>query len=371
MIAMLVFGFELSAKATGQEDWQTISNRWAPVSVDAIQESAKKGDVSAQYYLAIEYIDGDRGIAKDPAEAFTWMELAAQQGMARAQRKLGFMYENGFGVLPDYAKAAKFISEAAEQGDAMAQNNLGWLYSQGQGVPENIHEALKWYQKSADQGEALAEENLAWMYAQGVYGPLPNTNGQGARAQILCGGIGPDHELAEKWMRKAVDLNSSEGQCKLGDLLISEVTSNGFQDATSFPAAGEWYAKAAEQGNAKAEFKLAEMYNFGQLGDDQRSNCIPCILKQPHRETRKLRRKSVSCHNIIQTVICSSRLITFKHFCRVRKTAIWRRNTNWPGDIRQVSEFPKMKKKLLSGCKKQQNNRLIVPSLVTHDIIWE
>lgn len=277
MIAMLDIGCKLPANAAGQEDWQTISNRWAPVSIDAIQDSAKKGDVTAQYYLAIAYASGDR-VSNDPAEAFTWMQLAARQGMARAQRKLGQMYENGYGVLQDYTEAAKFYREGAEQGDAMAQNNLGWLYSQGTGVPKDVKEALKWYQKSAGQGESLAEENLAWMYAQGVYGPV-TAFGQGADAQIRSGGIAPDHQLAEQWMRKAVDLNSPDGQCKFGDLLYAEVNSNGVQDTTSFPAAAEWYAKSAEQGYTKAEFELAEMYNTGKLGDDQRSNCISWYLK--------------------------------------------------------------------------------------------
>jgi len=37
--------------------------------------------------------------------------------------------------------------------------------------------------------------------------------------------------------------------------------------------------EAAEQGHAKAQYQLAEMYNTGELGDDQRSNCIPWFLK--------------------------------------------------------------------------------------------
>ena len=40
-----------------------------------------------------------------------------------------------------------------------------------------------------------------------------------------------------------------------------------------------WFRKAAEQGYDKAQYQLAEMYNNGQLGDNQRSNCIPWYLK--------------------------------------------------------------------------------------------
>jgi uncharacterized protein len=280
-----------------QESWETISNRWGSVPLEKIKQTAEHGDVTAQYYLAIAYFDGN-GVAKDQYEAFKWMKPVAGQGMARAQRKLGWMlqsglgvepnvneavgwyrkaaeqgdaqaqmnlgwvYENGVGVPQDYAEAAGFYRQAAEQGHAMAQNNLGWLYKNGSGVPANWTEALKWFQKSADQGEPLGEENLAWLYAQGSRDEFD-----------------PNHELAEMWMRKAVDLNSADGQFKLGNLLYSEFTKDGHQDTNGFPAAAKWFGKAAEQGSAKAQYQLAVMHHAGELGADQRSKCIPWFLK--------------------------------------------------------------------------------------------
>jgi TPR repeat protein len=298
--------------ASIQESWETISNRWHSVPLEKIKQAAETNEFTAQYYLANEYSDG-LGVSKDNNEAFKWMKLVAQQGMARAQRKLGWMFQNGLGtktnldeavgwyqkaaqqgdaqaqfnlgwmyengvsVSQDYGEASKFYLQAAEQGHAMAQNNLGWLYKNRWGVPDGQVEAVKWFQKSAEQGEKLAAENLAWMYAQGAYGT--NVNGQGAAAQIRSGGIAPDHDLAEKWMRQAVDLNAIEGQYKFGNLLYSEVDKEGHQDTNSFPAAAGLFRKAAEQGYDKAQYQLAEMYNNGQLGDDQRSNCIPWYLK--------------------------------------------------------------------------------------------
>lgn len=296
-----------------QESWQTISNRWGSVPLEQIRQAAETNEVTAQYYLAIEYSNGD-GVSKDEVQAFKWMKPVAEKGMARAQRRLGLMfqyglgvatnleeavawyrkaaeqgdapaqmnlgwlYENGVGVSPDYAEAAKYYRKAAEQGDAMAQNNLGWFNFKGLGVPQDAAEALKWYQKSAEQGEPLGEKNLAWMYAQGAYGK-GDVSGQGADWQIRSGGNAPDHELAEKWMRQAVDLNSAEGQYQFGNLLFNEVDKEGHQDTNSFPAAAKWFQKAAEQGYAEAQYQLAEMYHTGKLGDDQRPNCIRWYLK--------------------------------------------------------------------------------------------
>ncbi|MCZ6732913.1 MAG: outer membrane beta-barrel protein [Gammaproteobacteria bacterium] len=57
---------------------------------------------------------------------------------------------------------------AAEQGDANAQFKLGHLYSIGKGVPKNASEAIKWYRQAADQGHARAQYNLGAAYVNGA-----------------------------------------------------------------------------------------------------------------------------------------------------------------------------------------------------------
>jgi TPR repeat protein len=307
-------GQSTNTPAAVQETWDQISNRWSSASILEIQKDAEAGDVTAQYFLAIAYSDGE-GVTNDQARAFQWMHSAAQQGMPRAQRKLGWMlqnglgtetnyeeaaewyqkaaglgdeyaqinlgwmYENGVGVDQDYGKAAACYREAADQGNSTAQNTLGWFYLKGLGLPKDPNEALKWFEKSATRGEPLAEENLAWLYAQGAYGTNLNVYGQGAEAQIKTGGIAPDHTLAEQWMQKALDLNTADGEYQFANLLNNEMDDHGEGDITRYPAAGEWFKKAAGKGDVRAEYELAEMYNNGHLGDDQRSNCIPWYLK--------------------------------------------------------------------------------------------
>ncbi len=57
---------------------------------------------------------------------------------------------------------------AAEQGDANAQFKLGHLYSIGKGVPKSASEAIKWYRKAAGQGHARAQYNLGAAYVNGA-----------------------------------------------------------------------------------------------------------------------------------------------------------------------------------------------------------
>jgi hypothetical protein len=56
----------------------------------------------------------------------------------------------------DYRKAFKVWQEAARAGSAKAQLRLGHLYEAGQGVPQNFVEAHRWYNLAAAEGEASA-----------------------------------------------------------------------------------------------------------------------------------------------------------------------------------------------------------------------
>ena len=73
----------------------------------------------------------------------------AERGNARAQVRLGFMYEYGRGVPQDFVLAAMWYRRSAEQGNPDGQHLLGLLYNKGRGVPENLVEAYKWLNLAA------------------------------------------------------------------------------------------------------------------------------------------------------------------------------------------------------------------------------
>ena len=73
------------------------------------------------------YVDGE-GVPEDAAEAVRWLRMAAEQGNALAQSRLGFMYANGHGVPADDAEGVRWMRLAAEQGDVEAQITLGNRY---------------------------------------------------------------------------------------------------------------------------------------------------------------------------------------------------------------------------------------------------
>ncbi|MEE2933713.1 MAG: tetratricopeptide repeat protein, partial [Pseudomonadota bacterium] len=121
--------------------------------------------------------------------------LAAEQGDAFAQFRLGMMYDQGRGVPQDDKTAVKWYRLAAEQGDASAQYNLGLMYRDGYGVPQDDKIAVKWFRLAAEQGDASAQSNLGVMYGFGL-------------------GVIQDHIYAHMWGNIAA-LNGNELGAKL------------------------------------------------------------------------------------------------------------------------------------------------------------
>ena len=75
--------------------------------------------------------------------------IVVMRGSARALGRLGFRYENGFGVPQNYIAAADLYRRAAEQGDTFAQCRLGLSYDRGHGVPKDFVLSYKWLDLAA------------------------------------------------------------------------------------------------------------------------------------------------------------------------------------------------------------------------------
>ncbi len=92
-------------------------------SAAVLQADAQQGIARAQRLLSTRYLRG-RGVPKDEAIAFYWMQLAAQQNYVTAQRSLGELYENGSGIRLDITIASHWYGLAALQGDSIAKEHL-------------------------------------------------------------------------------------------------------------------------------------------------------------------------------------------------------------------------------------------------------
>ena len=96
----------------------------------------------------------------DYATALNNLKPLAEQGHVDAQKMLGWLYQNGYGVIQNYKAAMKWYKLAAEQGDAAAHSNLGAMYGDGLGVTQDNIRAYMWWHIAASQGIEDAKWNL-------------------------------------------------------------------------------------------------------------------------------------------------------------------------------------------------------------------
>lgn len=136
------------------------------VAFEEFSTLAEQGDARAQQALGWMYYDG-QGRAKDYEKAAYWYGMAAEQGNVTAQINLAQMYAYGKGVVQDLGIAAKWWGKLAEQGDSKSQSALAGLYYHGTGVEQNYSRAAELWLLSARQGVIEAQRNLGLMYGKG------------------------------------------------------------------------------------------------------------------------------------------------------------------------------------------------------------
>ncbi len=98
---------QAGAKAVTLGDYATALKEWRPL--------AELGDMESQFRMGFLY-DNGYGVPQDDGAAARWYRLAAEQGHDLAQRRLGLLYEQGRGVLQDYVQAHMWVNLAGAQG---------------------------------------------------------------------------------------------------------------------------------------------------------------------------------------------------------------------------------------------------------------
>ena len=234
------------------------------VAFDIFSAHAIQGNANAQYHLGLLYAQG-RGVPHNYGEALKWYRKAAEQGHANAQHNLGSLYDLGRGVPHNSREAWKWFRKAAEQGhanaqinvsvmegapeetvraavqgDAKAQNRLGLMYDKGRGVPQNYGEAAKWFRKAAEQGDVKAQIKLGFMYELGE-------------------GVPQNYGESLKWYRKAAEQGHTTAGYFLG---LMYYQGNAVQQ--NYGEAAKWFRQSAVQGDASAQSILGLMYYYGE-----------------------------------------------------------------------------------------------------------
>jgi len=96
-----------------------------------------------------------------------WVPLA-NDGYAKAQANLGWMYQTGKGVEKDLKKAVEWYLKAAKQDHVIAKNNLGVMHENGWGTKKNLKRAAYWYREAASTGYSYGQYNYGKMLLDGA-----------------------------------------------------------------------------------------------------------------------------------------------------------------------------------------------------------
>ena len=132
--------------------------------------------------------------------------------------------------------SAQEFKAAAEQGDATAQTKMGDYHFD----KKEYTQAIEWYEKAAAQNNVDAILQLIDIYEEGY-------------------GVAKDEKKGVMYEKKAAELGNAKAQ-----YYLANTYHNGYGgEAKNLSKAVEWQTKAAEQGYAKAQKELGDYFYKG------------------------------------------------------------------------------------------------------------
>jgi uncharacterized protein len=210
--------------------------------VALVRKAAERGSDASQVLMGVAYLNGDGGLARDPARAAHWFEQAALQGNSYAETKLGEIYEQGLGVEKNLRLAFDWRLKAANRGDLPAQVAVGKMFRDGQGTDKNAALALHWFKRAATEGNAEAQYLLGRMYHEGV-------------------DVREDRVAARSWFEKAARQGYEAATAVLN---LIESIGYGLEEGWHHHLPG--LKMLANDGDIEAQYQLAQRYEHGVGG---------------------------------------------------------------------------------------------------------
>jgi len=231
-----------------------------------LERLAESGDATAEHYMGQLYLAG-RGVKKDEARAVEWFRRAAAKGDLASAHNLGVIHERASGALRDRDEALKWYRFAAERGFARSQANLGQMLS------GKAPEARQWIEKAAAQKEPRGLYLLGMLHleagedaqAAGLLREAAESKDRDARYRLglLYGagrGVEKDEQLGMQWVRKA----AQQGQAQAQYFMAAAYSRGLYGLKRDDIMAADWLRRSARQGNVDAQYALANAYADGR-----------------------------------------------------------------------------------------------------------
>ena len=216
------------------------------LSTNDLAAAAQAGDPKAQVILGFYYEMGHPFPVTDRAKALELYRKAAASEYPKAYYRLAMLLSH-----ENKADAEKQLRKAAELGYADAQFELGRQLAQPGASAGDLKEAIIWLNKAADQIELGALLLLGEMYETGRGVPQDR-----AKAAIY-------YDTAASVADDTFDYISMFSQARKARFCLDMLRDQGWGIPRTRQEAISLYRNAAEQGNATAQYFLAQIYAFG------------------------------------------------------------------------------------------------------------
>jgi TPR repeat protein len=219
-----------------------------------LEAAAASGNATAQFQLGRAYFRGE-GVATDKAKAHEWILKSAEQGNPEAVTSMGYFYSQGVILEKDEAKAIEWFRKGAEAGSPKSQMNLGLMLRQGKTITRNHTESMEWLEKAASTGDSDAIRTLGQLYFLGD--------------SLLI----PDQAKSLPHLRTAAEAGDPVSQNLLG-----VAYREGHTGRIDLEKAKEWFRKAAQLGQVKAQSNLAHILGVASPTSPDRKEALIWLI---------------------------------------------------------------------------------------------
>ncbi|HLK68628.1 MAG TPA: hypothetical protein VKU19_34590 [Bryobacteraceae bacterium] len=298
-------------------------------AAELLTEAAARGVNSARYQLAGRIREG-RGVACVPDRAAGLYRLAAEDGHAPSMCQLAHCYQKGYGVPCDAKRAREWMEKAAAQNDPAALYELGTYYREAGDMPA----ATGCFERAAALGNADAlfalagsqdDSNKPSMVAEAA--EKGNAEAQfelGTYFENGAPGYPKDEARAAEWYERAADQDNAKALAALANLTLrsgetnerqtsrawSQITraanlgdvnsmmklaahidsgeEEGMEPESAAYVALYWYQRAAEAGNADAQYTAALRMLNNRHERERARGFLEGAAKQGHTEAQAL-----------------------------------------------------------------------------------
>lgn len=207
-------------------------------ALELYQQSVKAGSAWGNYYMGLNYLNGDCGVAKDVKKAMTYLLKSYKMGLHFSEGILAEIYYNK----NDYKNARKWSEEGMKWGDPRAYEVAAMMYWNGHGVEKDQAKAMQMM-------SALIAKHHNLGYAQYRTGAMYMSPDSAALRDSLKA-----IRIFEEGCRMDAE-NSSYCQLAMGDA---------YANAEQFDKAMGYYVAVAEKDEVNGGLGMG-CYNSGKL----------------------------------------------------------------------------------------------------------